>query len=282
MKPLSIVKKDLEFNSSLSSLLEVLKNISVSQYRALESRMKTHEKLKTAIYSFLELIDPRQVDHPFLVPRNKSQIVVAVTSDSGLLGGLNHEVVYTALAELEKIPGRLVVIGERGKMVARDSGVPIVSFSGVREEEQYAQMIQLRKYLVTKFFEDSVGYLKVVYPRPVTFTVQKIEVISFLPFHLETVQETQASAFFKEVIFESRSADIVEYLIFTWLGQKLSEIFILSRLAEFAARFVHLEGSCQRMKEMDKKLRLEYFRIRHELIDRNMRELFSSRLIYAH
>ncbi|MGE5197216.1 MAG: hypothetical protein ACM3IL_01765, partial [Deltaproteobacteria bacterium] len=87
--------------------------------------------------------------------------------------------------------------------------------------------------------------------------------------------------FIPEVILESRLSDIVEYLIYLWMGQKLYEIFGLSRLAEFAARFVHLEESFQKLKELDTKTRLEYFRVRHELVDRNMRELFAARLSYA-
>ena len=65
------------------------------------------------------------------------------------------------------------------------------------------------------------------------------------------------------------------------IGQKFDEIMGLSRLAEFAARFVHLEASSQKLKETDNKTHLEYFRVRHELIDRNMRELFAARLLYA-
>ena len=73
----------------------------------------------------------------------------------------------------------------------------------------------------------------------------------------------------------------MEYLLYLYMGQKLYDIFGLSRLAEFAARFMHLEESSQRLKEMDKKVKLEYFRVRHELIDRNMRELFSARLLFV-
>ena len=75
--------------------------------------------------------------------------------------------------------------------------------------------------------------------------------------------------------------DVIEYLVYLWIGQKFYDIFGLSRLAEFAARYVHLEESLHKLKEMDGKLKLQYFRIRHELIDRNMRELFSARLLYA-
>ncbi|MBN3039091.1 MAG: F0F1 ATP synthase subunit gamma, partial [Candidatus Omnitrophica bacterium] len=74
----------------------------------------------------------------------------------------------------------------------------------------------------------------------------------------------------------------IEYLIYLLLGQKLYEIFGWSRLAELAARFVHLEESTQKLKELNEKLKLEYFRIRHELVDRNMRELFAARALFSH
>lgn len=283
MKTLSVIKQDMEFNSGLGALIGVLKNIAVAQYRTMEGRAKTFEKLKEAIYSFLELIDPSQIDHPFLSPANKLQIVVAVTSDSGLLGGLNKDVIDTALHELEKIPGRFVVVGERGKMYARESKTPFVAFRGIREEELPAQAMQLRDYLLEKFLEESIGYVKVIYPRSVSFTIQRIETFSFLPFRLEADSSAQQERppLLRDVILESRPEDIVEYCVYLWMGQKLTEIFISSRLAEFAARFAHLERSGQRLKEMDQTLKLQYFRIRHELIDRNMRELFATRQIYA-
>jgi F0F1-type ATP synthase gamma subunit len=138
--------------------------------------------------------------------------------------------------------------------------------------------MQFRNYLISKILEDSIGYLKVVYPRPISFTVQHVETVSFLPYVLPQGARQVAPA---DVIMESAPSDIVGYLVYLWMGQKLYEIFGLSRLAEFAARYVHLEESLQKLKEMDNKLRLQYFRVRHELIDQNMRELFSARIMYA-
>ena len=277
MKTLSNVKKDLEFNIGLSSLIEVLKNIAVSQFHSLESRMKDYDSLLNAINGFFELVDPLAAKHPFLIPRNTTQIVVAVTSDSGLLGGLNMQVVNAALHELEQMPGRLVVVGERGKAYAQDAKTPFVFFGSIKEEEQYSQVKKLRDYLVNSFLKESVGYLKVVFPRPISFTVQKAEMVNVLPFR----PGEPSAKLGPEVILDSSQEDIIEYLVYLWMGQKFFQISSLSRLAEFAARFMHLEGSSQRLKEMDKTLRLEYFRVRHELIDRNMRELFAARLLYA-
>ncbi|MFH1190250.1 MAG: FoF1 ATP synthase subunit gamma [Candidatus Omnitrophota bacterium] len=280
MKTLANIKKDLEFNRDLSSLIEVLKNIAVSQYRALEHKLRLYENFMVSVDGFFASLNMAKVDHPFLKPRNNSQIVVAVTSDSGMLGGLNMQVVNAALLELEKIPGRLVVIGERGKAYAREGGVPFVTFGGIRDEDRYEQAMQLRSYLMGKVVEESVGYLKVIYPRPVSFTVQHVESVSFLPYPAPSggaaAPKSEAG-----MIMESSLSDMIQYLVYLWAGQKLYDIFGLSRLSEFAARYVHLEDSVQKMKEIDNKLRLEYFRVRHELIDRNMRELFSARLMYG-
>jgi len=54
-----------------------------------------------------------------------------------------------------------------------------------------------------------------------------------------------------------------------------------AKLAELAARFMHLEESSHRLEEVDKKLKLKYFRTRHELTDMSMREIFSARMIHG-
>ncbi|MDD5129687.1 MAG: F0F1 ATP synthase subunit gamma [Candidatus Omnitrophica bacterium] len=283
MQTMATIKKDMEFNRGLSSLIEVLKNIAVSQYRSLEHKFGGFDKFMQAIESYFEFIDYSAVRHPFLAPTNKNQVMVVVTSDSGLLGGLNMQVVSKALAEMGSNPGQLVVIGDRGKMYARESGLPFVAYPGINDEERLAQAFQLRDYLFRNALRGKFGLLKVVYPHPVSFTLQRVETVTFFPFLPEfwaAKQNADKARVMPEIIFESKVSDIVEYLIYLWMGQKLYDIFGLSRLSEFAARYVHLEDSLRRLKEMDGKLKLQYFRVRHEIIDQSMRELFSARLLY--
>ena len=280
MKPLSMLKKDIEFNKGLASLVETLKTIAVSQYKALEQKIKTFRELITTIESFFEYIDISHLSHPFLNPKGKGQMVVAVTSDAGLIGGVNMQIVFSAINELKKMPGRLVVIGERGRTYASEAGVQFTAFGGIIEEERHSQAVQLRDYLISKVIDGSFGPLKIIYPRPVSFTVQRVETVPLLPY-APSVKKNVQRVKFHDVIMESRPQDIVTYLINVWMGQVLYEIFGFSRLAEFAARFVHLEESVQKIKDLDRKLRLQYFRARHELVDRNMRELFAARQLFT-
>lgn len=281
MKPLSSIKKDMEFNNGLSSLIETLKTISVSQFRAMEQKIRSFDKFDETFENFLNFINLEKINHPFLKPSNRAQIVIAITSDGGFLGGLNMMVIKAAVQQLRQIPGKLIIVGERGKLYAREENMSFTAFGGIKDEERYNQAIQLRNYALTKVYENSIGYLNVIYPHPVSLTVQEIRVVPFLPFTVRPKNPGAAKGISSDVIFESSPGDVVEYLLYLYMGQKLYEIFGLSRLAEFAARFMHLEGSSQRLKEMDKKVKLEYFKVRHELIDRNMRELFSARLLFV-
>lgn len=282
MQTLSSLKKDLEFNRGLSSLIEALKNIAVSQYRSLEHKIKSFGVLLTTIESYFDAFDPAAVKHPYISAEDKPQAVVAVTSDSGLLGGLNIQVINAAISELEKHPGHLVVIGERGRNYVAEHKVPCTAFGGIRDEQRYAQAMQVRDYLASRALKGDFGTLRVIFPQPVSFTVQRVETVLFLPFVPPAHRKSAGAGTPRDMIFESTTGDIIEYLVYLWMGQKLFEIFGLSRLAEYAARYVHLEESLQKLKAMDNKQRLQYFRARHEIIDRNMRELFSARLLYAH
>ncbi|MCG8430538.1 MAG: F0F1 ATP synthase subunit gamma [Candidatus Omnitrophica bacterium] len=281
MKTLAVLKQDMEFNRGLSSLIEVLKNIAVAQYRVMEKKVRSFAPLLDAVQTFGTVINVGHTTHPFIDSSDKPQAVIAVTSDSGLLGGLNMQVVSAALELLKQHPGQLVVVGARGKLYASDSGVPFAAFPGITEEDRFEQAMQLRDYVLSRVLKGNFGSLKVVYPRPVSFTVQKVEMVAFLPFSFAQAGEKTGDEKGTDIIFESDPGDILEYLVHVWVGQRLFEIFGLSRLAEYAARYVHLEESLQKLKDMDGKLRLQYFKVRHELIDRNMRELFSARLLYA-
>jgi len=83
----------------------------------------------------------------------------------------------------------------------------------------------------------------------------------------------------EEIILESPLEGIVEYLVEQKILQQLIEILEDSKLSEFAARAIHLERSGQQLVEEKKGLNLRYFRARHEIIDKNTRELFSAQII---
>ena len=205
--------------------------------------------------------------------------VVAITSTQGLLGGLNLRIVNTAIGLMRSGRDELIIAGERGHVFARGQRVPFTTFPGIIDEQKDAQAEALRNYLFKKAVNGTYGSLKVVYPSATTLASQRVEIATFLPFSPE--KTNQPSLDLSQTIVETSPAKMLEYLVFLLMGHRLKEIFSLSRLAELGARYMHLEDSGQKIQELNQKLRIRYFRMRHEAIDQSMRELFAARSLYA-
>ena len=274
------IKKNIEFNQRLCSVLEIVKNISVAQFHSLEHRLTVNESFGEILNTFFDVINLKELNHPFAQATQGPCGVVAVTSDQGLLGGLNMRVVNAAVQIVNQQGGVLVIIGEQGKTYAAYHKVPFVAFPGIKEEIRYQQALEVRNFLFEEIQKGSFSSLKVVHPRCLSLVNHKIEIATLLP--LSTAQEKKPDTLDpSEIIFESSVSKIVEYLAFLLVGQKLGDIFGLSRLAELGSRYMHLEESTQRIQESNKKLKLQYFKFRHEAIDQSMRELFATRMLYA-
>ena len=129
--------------------------------------------------------------------------------------------------------------------------------------------------------------LMVAHPVALSFSSQTVRVTDILPCgHLfdertetEVSIRTRGQRFLEEmrkVIVESSFSDLAEYLSGVWATSKLFEVFEDSKLAEYSARAMHLEGSVHKLEERDKKYRHMFFRASHEKIDKGMRDSFSA------
>lgn len=278
MIPLNRLKKELDFNKDLTNVVDVLKGIAAARLHVLQKRLTLFESFFTACYDILSTLDVTQVSHPFVRPATQVASVLLVTSDGGFLGGLNSQVIAQGLHEGGP-QALLTVIGERGAGYLRDLRRPFTACPGIQEASQLALALQVRDHVVQQVRRGQSGKLLVVYPKPVSFAVQNVVVETLLPCSAwPRRQPVQA----RDMVWESSPADVVEYVVTQWVGHRLNEIFALSRLSELAARVTHLEGSYQELQQRGKKLKHQYFRSRHEIIDRSIREIFAAQLLYRH
>ncbi len=130
MEPIAKIKKEMDFNKNLGSLVEVMKNIAVMEYHAFEKKVRTYPKFMETLESFSSIVSGQKIPHPFLNPRVKKEGIIAITSDVGLLGGLNMQILRAAVAEYGRHPGKLVVVGEEDGNICVDM---IYLMSGFRE-----------------------------------------------------------------------------------------------------------------------------------------------------
>lgn len=289
---LNELRKELTFNAELLSLVETLKNVAGSQYHMLEKKKERFEAFLDAFGGFFRVVNLVTMDNPLVNVSSDVTGVVIITSDSGFMGGLNQGVMSAGMEVVEDLGEdhvHFVIIGDKGAGTFSDQKRKFKFFNGIHQDTLYEQAVLIKDYLVKEVMEKRMGKVVVAYPKALSFSSQTIDTVNLLPcaelFDTESDGEEIphfAGAKFiaeaRKVTVESSFADMSEYLAGIWVTSKLFEVFEDSKLAEFSARAMHLEGSLQSVQKTHAKVKKQVSKATHELIDKGMRESFSAKM----
>jgi len=287
MLALEELKTELRINRELTEIVDGLKVIAVTEFRSLDKRRKNRSRtFIEAFEGFFQMLDFTSVEHPFARDTTGKMALIMLTSDERFMGGLNKRVVDTALLYPGVADADLAVVGTQGVDYLRGLGREATSFTDITSKKPYDAALRLREYVLDEGLRGDVGRLLVVYPKPVSFLVQAVEVLPLLPCtELLTLERDEIRkhggvlAAEDEALCESSMHGLVEYLVSTWIAEKLLEVFEDARQAELSAKAVRLEESYQTLLDNKKKIVHQYHRTHHELLDKGMRETFSAQII---
>ncbi len=288
------LKEELTFNREMVDLVDTLKNIAASQFHQMLKEKDRFDLFMNSFSTFFRVVNLYDAKNPLIIPSSDVKGMLIVTSDSGFMGGLNQLVVRAAFEELGDHPWektKFIIMGEKGKGLLDNYGCEYKFFDGVNQETMYEQAVEIKNYIVEQMLAGEMGSLTVAYSVALSFSSQTVKTAKLLPcsylFNEEAEDEggdeitsrTRGQKFLadvRKVIVESSFDDIAEYLSGIWASSKLYEIFEDSKMAEFSARAMHLEGSLHKLEEREKKYKHLYFRASHEKIDKGMRDSFSA------
>ena len=276
MRTLPELKADLQFNRELHSLLEVLKGVATAQFFSMQQQFRTFDAFTQEIKKLLSNLNPDDIAHPF-VRSSAAPGIVAVTTDAGMVGGLNRQVMNMAFERMEK-KSELVVVGERGVKLAREQNISCTPFAGIRDDNRASLAEKIRDYLLARVLAGSMGGVLLIHPVATSFSARHTQRSVLLPCTECFESQPAPTVSWREVLYESPPARVVEYVAYLWVWRMLFDAFGQSQLAEYSARSMHLEGGTQELQREGEKIKLKFNRARRELIDRGMRELFATRI----
>ncbi len=179
----------------------------------------------------------------------------------------------------------VVILGEKGRDYMDGAASEKTSFDfvpGVSDEVGLAEAQHLSHHIFRMCLRHKIGKVTVTYPKFISFSQQEVQTLNLFewlknPPAVSSPDDTTPELPL-EFSYEPFLDKVADYLLRLWLTHKIYEIYWHSKLSEFAARMMHLEGSLQELSEMKKKLTLQYFKGKHESTDRNIRDIFGGLL----
>jgi F-type H+-transporting ATPase subunit gamma len=217
------------------------------------------------------------VDHPLLQTHddaNRSAVVV-ITSDRGLAGGYNANVLRSAVGHLEEQRGRGVepevhMVGRKGINFFKFLRRPIAEqTTGLGDKPRFDQIEPIANNLMDRFIRGEIASVHVAYMRFLSAGVQRPVVVQLLPLANEPRQGQEQAAISTSPVEYEFSPDpqsLLDELLPAVVRVRLFQAFNDAIVSEQVARMVAMKAATDAAQDMIKALTREYNRARQTQI----------------
>jgi F-type H+-transporting ATPase subunit gamma len=213
------------------------------------------------------------VEHPLLRTNDqaKSSALVVLTSDRGLAGGYNANVLRTAITHLDQQAGEglatdVHMVGKKGISYFRFLRRPVAEqTSGVGDRPKFEQVEPIANALIDRFVRGEIASAHVAYMKFLSAGQQRPVVVQLLPLKPET-RESEAGAPAVEYEFSPDPRQLLDELLPATVRIRLFQAFNDAAVSEQVARMVAMKAATDAAGDMIKALTREYNRARQTQI----------------
>ncbi len=237
--------------------------------------------LNRVITSLRDAIDP--TSHPLLERRGKkSQLVILMTTDKGLCGALNTNILREA-GSLDPATTRFVSIGRKGtQFLARMRRTMVADFP-LAERPTFPQCKQISKFCIEKFLSGEVDSVSILFPRFINTLTQSPILLPILP--ITSLEEVGLKSDYEPlppieggIEFEPDAAAVLDAILPAYIHYIVYQTQLGTRASEHSARMVAMKNATDNAKSLIKDLTLEYNKARQAGITNEILEIATAQL----
>ncbi|MFT5237226.1 MAG: F-type H+-transporting ATPase subunit gamma [Ulvibacter sp.] len=201
-------------------------------------------------------------------------LVVAITSNRGLAGAFNSNIIKQAkvLAEVTYVDNKVdfFTIGKKGNDILKKSGNVIENNIAIFDDLSFDATSEIAEQLMDLYANNKYDRIVIVYNNFKNAATQFILTEQFLPILPPKVSETNTTA---DYIFEPSKAEIVEGLIPKSLKTQLFKSLRDSVASEHGARMTAMHKATDNATELRDALKLQYNKARQAAITNEILEI---------
>lgn len=209
----------------------------------------------------------------------KNVLIVAVTSNRGLCGGFNNNIIkrvnQLVNTEFKGMNPKVLCLGKKIKDAYKRSDAYYINDVIAPVEDIFADLSFdnssiIASDLMNRFVGKEFDKVVVVYNKFINAASQEVMTEQFLPI-IANVQEDSKSA--GDYIFEPSKQEIVEELIPKSLKIQLFKGLLDSHASEHGARMTAMHKATDNAKELQRSLKLSYNKARQAAITNEILEI---------
>jgi F-type H+-transporting ATPase subunit gamma len=209
-------------------------------------------------------------------------LLVVLTSDRGLCGAFNSNVVkaavgrvearYTKQALLKNVD--VLAIGKKGgEAMSRRGFNTITRFSDIFTRLNFVNAKEAAEYIMDAFAKGTYDVVEIVYNEFKNVATQVVRAEQYLPIQTPADSGSAKTASAANYLFEPSEDEILNELVPKALKIQLYRAILESNASEHGARMTAMDKATENAQEMLKELRLIYNRTRQAAITKEILEI---------
>jgi len=292
MASLRDIRKRIKSVKNTRQITKAMKMVAAAKLRRAQDAIIAARPYSNTLDELIRELAARAegLAHPLLQPREAKKVeLVVLTSDRGLAGGFNSNVIRRASRFLFENKGKyeriqLSTIGRKGNdFFKKQPGVTLRrDYAGMYSRVSYREAANLAQELSQSVLKGDVDAVFLVYNEFVSAISQRVALVQMLPLQSlaapEPEKDAQAAAKAASLVdfkYEPDREEVLDRLVPQALAIKIYRALLESVAAEHGARMSAMENATNNASDMIGKLTLLYNRTRQAVITKELMEIVS-------
>ncbi len=211
----------------------------------------------------------KDVKHPYVLPHEGKQVTIVFTSDMGLCGGYNANVLRMLENEIGS-EDEIIMIGSRGVNWIKHRTFTVIKTETDLEDECYNELALIADELLMRYRNQEIASIQILYTKFVNSVSFEPDVVRLLPLGDVAKREEEDD---RDVDFEPSGEQILDTLIPMYVRSLLYSYYLQTKTSEQASRRMAMESATDNAEEIRATLELQYNQARQAAITQEITEI---------
>ena len=275
--------KSVENTKKITKAMEM---VAASKMRKAQDRMRAARHYAEKVRNIAINLGQAHPDyvHPFMQINKASAVgLIVVTTDKGLCGGLNTNVMRLITGKLrelqsEGVAAQAVAIGNKGLGFLNRIGAPVVAqVTQLGDTPHLEKLIGPVKVLLDQYAAGELQAVHIAYTRFINTMKQEAVVEQLLPLSAERMQQQARDSNVRNInwdyIYEPDAQSVIDDLLVRYVEALVYQSVAENMASEQSARMVAMKAATDNAGNVINELKLVYNKTRQAAITTELTEI---------
>jgi F-type H+-transporting ATPase subunit gamma len=278
-----VLRRRISSVKNTKQITKAMELVSASKMRRAQDQAKLSREYRQLAYDLLARLSTiKEVEnHPLFQKRAiHTQLYIVITSDSGLAGAYNFNVLrqFTKSVTEDRdngIKSNVIVIGKQGANFARRlSHINLLAVYPAFGDNPSANDIRpILNTLIESYYDKHVDEVNIIYTTFISNLVQKVQKLPILPAKIEDTDDAKFIRTYPYTNFEPSAEIVVDNTASRLIEVQIWQAMLESLASEHSMRMLAMKNATDNASDIIDDLTLEFNTVRQSNITQELAEI---------